>query len=186
MTFAFRSKNIPDVISIKCEYYSDERGFFEETFKSSIFKSKGINFDFVQDNHSFSRKGVIRGLHFQVYPKEQGKLVSVISGKILDVAVDVRPDSQYFGKWTSAILSGDNHTMLWIPPGFAHGFIALQDSHVVYKTTNEYSFEHERGILWNDPEIGVEWHEDNPIVSEKDRKLMTFSTYKEEMERMRK
>lgn len=186
MTFTFQAKDIPEVISIKCERHSDERGFFEETFKSSVFKSNGMDFDFVQDNHSYSTKGVIRGLHFQIPPKEQGKLVSVISGEIFDVAVDVRPNSRYFGRWISEILSADNHKMLWIPPGFAHGFFALQDSHVVYKTTSEYSFVHERGILWDDQDIGVVWPEDNPIVSEKDRKLMTFATYKKEMEMIRK
>lgn len=171
MAFTFQQNDIPDVISIHCEPHSDERGFFEETFKSSIFKSNYINFDFVQDNHSYSRKGVIRGLHFQIAPKEQGKLVSVISGKIFDVAVDIRPVSKYYGKWTSEILSGNNHTMLWIPPGFAHGFQALEDSHVIYKTTNEYSLEHQQGILWNDPAIGIEWPIKKPIVSIRDAAL---------------
>lgn len=171
MTFRFQRKDIPDVISIHCEPHSDERGFFEETFKSSSFKSNFINIDFIQDNHSFSHKGVIRGLHFQIAPKEQGKLVSVICGKIFDVAIDIRPGSMYYGKWTSEILSGENHTMLWIPPGFAHGFQALENSHVIYKTTNEYSVKHERGILWNDPEIGIEWPIKSPIVSLKDADL---------------
>lgn len=178
MSFTFQRKDIPDVISINCELHSDERGFFEETFKSSSFKSNYINFDFLQDNHSFSHKGVIRGLHFQTAPKEQGKLVSVISGKIFDVAVDIRVGSTYCGRWTSEILSAENHTMLWIPPGFAHGFQALEDSHVIYKTTSEYSVKHERGILWNDPEIGIEWPLENPIVSLKDAALGRLSDLK--------
>ena len=171
MTFTFQRKKIPDVISVVHDRHTDERGFFEETFKNSTFKSEGISVPFLQDNHSFSQRGVLRGLHLQVAPEEQGKLVSVIIGRIFDVAVDVRPDSAHFGRWVSEELSGDNRRMLWIPPGFAHGFVALEDSHVVYKTTNEYSHEHERGIIWNDPEIGIEWPMSDPRVSDRDMSL---------------
>ena len=178
MTFTFQRKEIPDVISVLLDRHTDERGFFEETFKSSAFRSDGISLPFMQDNHSFSRRGVLRGLHLQVAPAEQGKLVSVMIGRIFDVAVDVRPDSGYFGRWVSEELSGDNHTMLWIPPGFAHGFVALEDSHIIYKTTNEYSHEHERGIIWNDPEIRIEWPVSEPIVSARDLSLGKLRDFK--------
>ncbi|MEM0135389.1 MAG: dTDP-4-dehydrorhamnose 3,5-epimerase, partial [Thermoplasmatales archaeon] len=138
MAFTFQKRSIPEVITVTYERHEDERGFFEETFKSSDFKQAGINLPFVQDNHSFSKKGILRGLHFQTAPEEQGKLVSVMSGRIFDVAVDIRSDSPYFGKWVSEELSSENRSMLWIPPGFAHGFVAIDDSHVIYKTTSEY------------------------------------------------
>jgi len=174
MPFTFEKKDIHDVILIMPKVFEDERGFFEETFKASVFKQSGIDRRFVQDNHSFSRKGVLRGLHFQSSPEEQGKLVSVISGRILDVAVDIRPSSEYFGKWISEELTSQNHKLLWIPEGFAHGFLALEDSHVLYKTTREFSPDHDNGIIWNDPDINVSWPIQNPIVSKKDQQLRTL------------
>ncbi len=171
MAFEFKRLEIPDVILITSKAFSDERGFFMESYKESEFKANGINFEFKQDNHSKSSKKVLRGLHYQLEPYAQGKLVRVITGKIFDVAVDIRRGSPTFGKWVSAELSEDNKKMLWIPPGFAHGFLALEDNtNVLYKSTNEYNKESERGILWNDPEIGIKWPFDNPLLSDKDKK----------------
>lgn len=171
MAFEFKRLEIPDVILITSKAFSDERGFFMESYKESEFKANGINFEFKQDNHSKSSKKVLRGLHYQLEPYAQGKLVRVITGKIFDVAVDIRRGSPTFGKWVSAELSEDNKKMLWIPPGFAHGFLALEDNtNVLYKSTNEYSKESERGILWNDLEIGIKWPLDNPLLSDKDKK----------------
>ena len=176
MPFKFERKNIPEVIVVEKIAFSDHRGFFEEMYKESVFKESGIKGPFLQDNHSFSKKGVIRGLHFQKAPRSQGKLVSVISGKILDVALDIRTQSQFYGKWVSEELSQENHRMLWMPEGFAHGFLALEDSHVLYKTTGEYSSEFEEGIIWNDPDINIQWPALPYIISQKD---MSFGTLKE-------
>ena len=146
-----------------------------ESFKESEFSVNKINAKFVQDNVSFSTKGVLRGLHYQQKPKEQAKLVSVISGEIFDVAVDIRKDSTTYGKWVGKTLSDKNHEMLYIPEGFAHGFCTLSDTaNVLYKITNEYSPENERGIIWNDPNVSISWPIKNPIVSEKDKKLPTL------------
>lgn len=180
MSFRFLRMDIPDVILIEPVSYTDARGYFLEMFKSSSFAENGIDLRFYQDNLSFSRKGTVRGLHFQKHPYEQGKLVSVITGSIFDVAVDLRINSDTFGKYVSVNLSRENQMSLWIPPGFGHGFMALEDSHVMYKVTNEYNREYDSGILWSDPDIGIEWPGIPPIVSEKDRKLMTFAAYKKE------
>ena len=172
MPFSFSSLEIPDVILVIPKHYPDERGYFLESYKESEFSANEINTKFVQDNVSFSTKGVLRGLHCQQKPKEQAKLVSVISGEIFDVAVDIRKDSTTYGKWVSQILSEKNHKMLYIPEGFAHGFCTLSDTaNVFYKVTNEYSPENERGIIWNDPNVSISWPIKNPIVSEKDKKL---------------
>ena len=172
MSFSFSSLEIPDVKLVIPKYYSDERGYFLESFKESEFSANKINAKFVQDNVSFSTKGVLRGLHYQQKPKEQAKLISVISGEIFDVAVDIRKDSTTYGKWVSQILSEKNHKMLYIPEGFAHGFCTLSDTaNVFYKVTNEYSPENERGIIWNDPNVSISWPIENLIVSEKDKKL---------------
>jgi len=173
--FSFSSLEIPDVKLVIPKHYPDERGYFLENFKESEFSANKINAKFVQDNVSFSTKGVLRGLHFQIKPKEQAKLISVISGEIFDVAVDIRKDSPTFGKWVSQILSEKNHKMLYIPEGFAHGFCTLSDTaNVLYKVTNEYSLENERGIIWNDPNVSISWPIKNLIVSEKDKKLSTL------------
>ncbi|AWR98169.1 dTDP-4-dehydrorhamnose 3,5-epimerase [Acidianus sulfidivorans JP7] len=160
--------DIPDVLLIENFQFSDDRGYFEEVFKESEI-SKYISCRFVQVNHSYSKKGVLRGLHFQIMPKPQGKLVTVISGRILDVAVDVRRGSPTYKKWVSAEITPGK--MIWIPVGFAHGFLALEDSHVLYFVTREFSKEHDSGIAWNDPEINVNWPMTNVIISEKDKKL---------------
>ena len=181
MSFIFSNKEIPEVLRIEPAVHKDERGLFEETFKVSEFRTNHINFSFVQDNHSFSKKGVVRGLHFQRKPHEQGKLVYAIIGKIFDVAVDLRKSSKTFGKWVYEELSGDNHRMLWIPPGFAHGFMALEDSHVIYKVTNEYDPASDDGILWNDPDVGIMWPKISPVVSDKDKALRSFQEYRKNM-----
>ena len=172
MGFVFKKLEIPDVILIKPEVFEDERGFFMETYKISDFKNAGIEYNFVQDNHSRSKKGVLRGLHYQLEPMAQGKLIRCIRGRIWDVVVDIRKGSPWYGKWIGVELSEENKLMLWIPPGFAHGFVALEnDTEVIYKVTKEYAPELDRGIIWNDPDIGIEWPVDNPILSEKDSKL---------------
>lgn len=171
MPFEFKKLEIPDVILIKPKIFYDVRGFFLETYKSSDFLKAGIEKTFVQDNLSYSKKGVLRGLHYQLNPASQGKLVRVLKGKILDVAVDIRKGSPTFGRWISEILSEDNRHMLWIPEGFAHGFLSLEEgTEVLYKNTSEYEPSLDRGIIWNDPEIGINWGIDNPIVSDKDNK----------------
>jgi dTDP-4-dehydrorhamnose 3,5-epimerase len=142
-----------------------------ETYKASYFIEAGINYTFVQDNHSKSKKGVLRGLHYQLNPKAQGKLVRCIKGKIWDVAVDIRKGSPWYGKWVGVELSEENKYMLWIPPGFAHGFVALEDSEIIYKCTEEYDPALDRGIIWNDPEVNITWTAVAPILSPKDSKL---------------
>jgi dTDP-4-dehydrorhamnose 3,5-epimerase len=160
---------IPDVVLIEPQVWEDERGFFVETYKYPDFKKNGIDYTFVQDNHSKSGKGVLRGLHYQLNLQAQGKLIRVVKGSMFDVAVDMRKESPYYAKWAGCILSDKNRRMLFVPPGFAHGFCTLSDTaEVMYKCTNVYSPEHERGIIWNDPEIGIEWPIKNPILSEKD------------------
>ncbi len=171
MNFEFVKLEIPEVILIKPKVFEDARGFFMEAYKASVFAQAGINYAFVQDNHSKSKKGVLRGLHYQLEPKEQGKLVRCIKGKIWDVAVDIRRGSPTFGKWVAVELSEENQYMLWIPPGFAHGFLALEDCEIIYKCTEEYAPELDRGIIWNDPDIAIPWPTDNPILSSKDAKL---------------
>lgn len=172
MPFTFTPLSIPDVILVEPKIFPDERGFFFESFKSSDFQKFNLPAYFVQDNFSFSKKNVIRGLHYQKDPKAQGKLVTVFKGSIWDVAVDIRRQSPTFLKWVAAKLSDENHNMLYIPPGFAHGFISLaEDVHLLYKCTNEYDPQADAGIRWNDPDIAISWPIDNPIVSAKDATL---------------
>ena len=175
MSLKIQQTEILDVLKISSEKFTDGRGFFLEKYKKSDFDSIGINCDFVQLNHSFSKKGVLRGLHIQRWPKEQGKLVTVVKGKILDVAVDIRPNSTTFKKYAQAILSDENNMSLWIPKGFAHGFFALDDSNVIYLATDEFSIEHDSGIRWDDPEINIKWPTRNPTLSEKDKNLKTLN-----------
>ncbi|MEM0061300.1 MAG: dTDP-4-dehydrorhamnose 3,5-epimerase [Fervidicoccaceae archaeon] len=177
--FEFVRLKIPDVILIKPKAFSDSRGYFMETYKESDFLAYGINAKFKQDNQSKSSKYVLRGLHYQLEPYAQGKLVRVITGSIFDVAVDLRKGSPYFGKWVGVKLSEENKRALWIPEGFAHGFLSLEDNTiVVYKVTNEYNKESEAGILWNDPDIGIKWPYDKPILSDKDSKNPTLKEAK--------
>lgn len=172
MPFRFKRLEIPEAILIELEVFPDERGFFMETYRYSDFAAFGIKEHFVQDNHSRSKKGVLRGLHYQRPPRAQGKLVRVVVGEIFDVAVDIRKGSPWFGRWVGVTLSAENKRMLYIPPGFAHGFCVMsEEAEVVYKVTEEYSPEHDAGILWNDPEIGIRWPVKDPIVSFKDSRL---------------
>ena len=175
MPFTFEKLEIPEVILVKPKVFSDERGFFLESYKKSDFWENGIKEEFMQDNHSKSVKGVLRGLHYQLPPKAQGKLVRCIRGKIFDVAVDIRKNSPTFKKWVAVELSEENKYMLYIPPGFAHGFLTLsEEAEVLYKTTNEYAPELDRGIIWNDPEININWPIEivkEPILSNKDKNL---------------
>ena len=179
MPFTFTILAVPDVILVEPKVFGDERGFFLESYKKTDFVSAGIDVEFVQDNHSLSQKGVVRGLHYQLPPKAQGKLVRVIKGAILDVAVDIRKDSPTFKQWIAEELSEDNNKMLYIPSGFAHGFLTLTDEvHLLYKCTDEYSADHDAGIRWNDPELNISWGISDPIVSEKDKKLPLFKDAK--------
>lgn len=169
MPFKFQRLEIPELILIKPVIFSDSRGFFMETYKFSDFAAFGIKERFVQDNHSRSLKGVLRGLHYQNPPKAQGKLVRVIHGEIFDVAVDIRKGSPTYGRWVGVVLSDENKLMLYIPPGFAHGFCVLsEEAEVIYKCTEEYDPLAEAGIIWNDPEIGIQWPIKNPVISDRD------------------
>ena len=163
----------PEVLIIEPAVFGDSRGFFYESFHKGAFAQNGIRVHFVQDNHSRSSKGVLRALHFQVQPKEQAKLIRVINGEVFDVVVDVRQGSKTFGQSFHCILSAENKKMMYIPHGFAHGFLALKDdTEFLYKVSNFYSPEHERGILWNDPALHIPWPELEVeyILSEKDKK----------------
>jgi dTDP-4-dehydrorhamnose 3,5-epimerase len=168
---SFKRLEIPDVILVEPVVFPDERGFFMELYKRTPFLAEGIPYDFVQVNLSKSRRGVVRGLHYQLKPMEQGKLVTVLRGRILDVAVDIRRGSPWFGRYVAVELSESNRYMLWIPPGFAHGFQALEDDTLVlYLVTKEYSPEHERCIAWDDPELGIQWPmKENVVLSERDK-----------------
>lgn len=165
--------DIEGLVVIKPVLFTDERGFFMETYKKSDFAACGITEEFVQDNHSLSRAGTVRGVHYQLPPFAQGKLVRVVKGRVWDVAVDLREYSPTFKQWVGVELSDKNHVMFYLPPGFGHGFIALEDdTHFLYKCTNVYSKQHEAGIRWDDPAIGIKWPEIGEyIVSEKDRML---------------
>ena len=169
---------IPDVLIIEPQVFQDDRGFFFESYNHKAFSEKtGITANFVQDNHSFSKQNVLRGLHYQI-SQPQGKLVRAIAGTILDIAVDIRKTSPSFGEWVSCILSADNKRQLWIPVGFAHGFVVLSETaEVLYKTTDYYAPQHERCILWNDPDLAIDWSVTNPpIVSAKDRVGQPFKS----------
>jgi dTDP-4-dehydrorhamnose 3,5-epimerase len=164
---------IPGVLLITPKRYSDHRGFFSETFNQRLFQAAELNLSFVQDNQSLSvDRGVLRGLHYQLEPKAQDKLVRVIHGAILDIAVDIRPNSPTFGKHVSAVISQENWQQILVPKGFAHGFVTLEpNTEVVYKVTDYYSPEHERGILWDDPDLGIDWGitPSQVILSDRDR-----------------
>ena len=163
-----------DVVIIIPDVYHDNRGFFFESFNERLLESHDLPTHFVQDNQSFSVKGVLRGLHFQKGRYAQGKLVRVIQGRVLDVALDLRPESSTFGQYELFDLDGTNGKMVYIPPGFAHGFVALEDSIFHYKCTTAYNKESEDGIHWNDQDLRIPWGVTNPIVSEKDQALPVF------------
>ena len=172
MPFIFKKLDIPEIILVEAKSFSDSRGFFLESFKESVFSKNGIDTKFVQDNFSRSVKGVLRGLHYQKNSRAQAKLVIALRGKIFDVAVDIRKGSPTYGKWIGEILSEENHKLLYIPEGFAHGFCVLsKEADVLYKVNQEYSPEHENGIIWNDPVIDIRWPIDKPILLEKDLRL---------------
>lgn len=160
--------SLPGVLMIETHRHEDGRGFFLETFQEDSYRAAGIRGGFVQDNWSHSRRRVLRGLHFQ---RRQGKLVTVVRGEIFDVAVDIRPDSETFGRWLGTTLSAENHRQLFIPPGFAHGFCAVSElADVWYKTTDIYRPQEEGGVRWNDPDLGIEWPIEDPILSDRDRR----------------
>lgn len=169
------STSLPGVCVLEPRVFGDDRGFFLESYNQKTMADLGITERFVQDNHSCSSRNVLRGLHYQL-KHPQGKLVRVAEGEIIDVAVDLRRHSATFGKWEAVRLSGDNKHMLWIPPGFAHGFCVLSDkAHVLYKATDYYAPEHERTIAWNDPQLKIKWElEGEPIISSKDQRGVAF------------
>jgi dTDP-4-dehydrorhamnose 3,5-epimerase len=174
--FTFEKTSIEGVYIIEPTVFGDDRGYFMETYQANEFKEAGIDYNFVQDNQSKSKKGVLRGLHFQ-YTKPQGKLVRVIKGEVFDVAVDLRKDSETYGKWEGIILSEENKKQFFIPEGFAHGFLVLSDeAEFTYKCTDFYDGDDEGGILWNDPEIGIDWPLEglNILLSEKDKQWKTM------------
>ncbi|MDQ7075217.1 MAG: dTDP-4-dehydrorhamnose 3,5-epimerase [Gammaproteobacteria bacterium] len=172
--------SIPDVILFEPQVFGDERGFFFESFNQKVFRdATRLDVQFVQDNHSKSSKGVLRGLHYQLPPKAQGKLVRVTQGEVFDVAVDIRKSSPTFGQWVGEVLSAENKKQLWIPEGFAHGFLTLsENAEFLYKTTDYYSPELEAGIQWNDPHINIQWPiQTPPLVSNKDQKSTPFLSH---------
>ena len=168
---------IPEVVLIEPKVFGDARGFFYESFNQKAFnESTGTDYQFVQDNHSRSAKGVLRGLHYQIQ-QPQGKLVRVVRGAVFDVAVDIRKSSPTFGRWVGAELSEDNQHQLWVPPGFAHGFLVLSDlADFLYKTTDYYAPQYERSILWNDSDLNIDWPIGEPILSNKDRQGLKFNS----------
>ena len=171
MSMKITQTKIPEVLIIEPLVFGDDRGFFLESFNAKVFAEKtGIKSSFVQDNHSRSAHKVLRGLHYQIQ-QAQGKLVRVVSGEVLDVAVDIRKSSPTFGQWVSCILSEQNKKQFWVPPGFAHGFVVLSEkADFLYKTTDYYAPEYERSLLWNDPALGIDWQiENEPILSAKDK-----------------
>jgi len=160
---------IEGLLILKPRVFEDKRGYFFESFRLDLIREAGISLDFVQDNESKSQKGVLRGLHFQNPPYEQGKLVRVVTGAVLDVAVDIRSKSETYGKWFSHMLSGTNKSMMWIPPGFAHGFLTLEDDTIFqYRCTNYYDKKSEGSIRWDDPDLKIDWKYSDPVISEKD------------------
>lgn len=170
--------DIPEVLVLEPRVHQDERGFFLECYNRRTFKeATGLEAEFVQDNVSFSVRNVLRGLHYQIR-QSQGKLIAVMAGEIFDVAVDLRRSSPTFGRWVGTTITGGGHRMLWIPAGFAHGYLVLSEHAIVlYKTTDFYAPEHERTILWNDPALGIRWPlEDEPIVSDKDRRGVVLAS----------
>lgn len=172
MSFRFEPLEIPGVVLVRPEIHRDDRGFLYESYRKSAFREAGLEAEFCQDNHSRSRRGVLRGLHYQRPPRAHAKLVRAVEGEIFDVAVDLRRDSPSYGDWVAAILSADNRRMLFVPEGFAHGYCVLSAAAAVhYKITAEYAPEHEGGVVWDDPDVGIEWPIEDPILSERDAAL---------------
>lgn len=178
MPFTFSHYELSGLVLIEQKTFEDARGYFKETYQYDAFAAQGIEDNFVQDNLSVSARDVLRGMHFQIPPKAQAKLVCVLKGTVLDVAVDLRKESPTYLKWAAIELAAGRHQALYIPVGFAHGFLALEnDSYVYYKTSAPYSPEHEQGIRWNDPDIGIVWPIASPQVSTKDAALPFFEEY---------
>lgn len=176
MPFEFESNHLSGVVLIKPRVFGDTRGFFMETYKASEFARNGVVEQFVQDNHSRSRQGVLRGLHYQLPPFAQAKLIQCIQGEIYDVVVDIRRSSDTFGQWSHVVLSAENKHILYVPVGFAHGFLTLSETaEIIYKVTAEYAPTYDRGILWNDPDLAIKWPESDYILSEKDRQNPTLT-----------
>ncbi len=177
----FKATGFEGLFEIQPRIFEDERGYFFESFNEKLFLEHGIKDSFVQDNQSFSTKGVLRGLHLQNAPYEQGKLVRVITGKVLDVVVDVRPHSATFGQWYSVILDSKLQNLLYVPKGFAHGFVTLEDAIFSYKCTNFYNKSAEGGLLWNDPFLNIDWKINEIKVNAKDEALPTFEVFKSKL-----
>ena len=172
MSFDFEPLDLPDVVLVRPTRHRDARGWFMETYRRSVFADAGIDLPFVQDNLVRSAGGVLRGMHYQLDPAAQGKLVGVAEGRIFDVAVDLRADSATYGRWAGHVLDGESGAFLWVPPGFAHGYVVLSDiAYVTYKVTAEYRADLDRGFRWNDPDVGIEWPVDDPVLSERDQAL---------------
>ncbi|MDG6921215.1 MAG: dTDP-4-dehydrorhamnose 3,5-epimerase [Nitrososphaerota archaeon] len=182
MSFTFETTSLTGLILVKPKVSEDNRGFFMETFTRTEFSHAGVNIEIFQINHSRSARGVLRGLHFQGHPYEQAKLVRCVRGEVFDVAADIRPDSRSFGGYYSINLSESNRLMLYIPSGFAHGFLALSDpAEVEYAVDNPYAPDHEGGIVWNDPDLMIRWPIRNPVLSERDRKWPRLREIKDSM-----
>ena len=180
MPFGFKNTPLKGLFIIQPRIFTDDRGFFMETYKKSDFVKAGIIDEFTQDNHSYSSKGVLHGIHFQKDPHAQGKLVRCIAGAVWDVAVDLRVDSVTFGNWYGLELTEENMTMFYIPPGFGHGFVTLKENtHFLYKCTNEYKSDADSGIIWNDNDLNIDWPlKENLSISDKDLKLQSFEEFK--------
>lgn len=177
MSFQFEPLAIPDVIRITPDRHGDQRGFFSETYRASVFEEAGIRDVFLQDNHAHSARGVLRGLHYQAPPGAQAKLVRVVHGEVFDVAVDLRVGSPTYGQWTGGTLTGDDGVILYVPEGFAHGYVCLSEgADLVYKTSSEFDASLEGGIAWDDPAIGIPWPVDDPILSERDSALPSLES----------
>jgi dTDP-4-dehydrorhamnose 3,5-epimerase len=175
MPFTFERTELPDVLLITPKVFGDERGFFMETYRREAFRAAGIEAPLVQENHSRSAAGILRGLHYQRQPKPQGKLVRAVRGAIYDVAVDIRPESPTFGRWVGVTLTEENRQLLYVPPGFAHGFCVVADvAEVIYLTTEEYAPELEHGVPWNDPSLAIPWPVAEPTLSARDRAWPPF------------
>ncbi|OOG70686.1 dTDP-4-dehydrorhamnose 3,5-epimerase [Algoriphagus sp. A40] len=172
-----RRTPISGLLEIFPKIFPDSRGYFFESFRQDWLEKEGIEVDWIQDNQSFSQRGTVRGLHFQKSPFAQAKLVRVITGKVLDVAVDLRKGSPTYGKHFSTVLDGERNNLLYVPTGFAHGFSVLEDAVFVYKCSNYYNKPAEGGILWNDPKLGIDWLVEEPIISDKDKQWVTLDEF---------
>ncbi len=178
MAFHRVETGIEGLFIVKPDVFGDHRGYFKETYNAEAFAAIGLNTAFAQDNLSFSGKGILRGLHFQAPPHAQGKLVSVLAGEVLDVAVDIRRGSPTYGQHYAIRLSGDNHLMFYVPPGFAHGFQVLSETcYFAYKCTQGYNKAAEGGLMWNDPDLGIDWPLADPVISDKDRDYVPFAQF---------